>query len=245
MDLFGLGSMFGAIGDAVIGGLNYGEQKNQNKIDNAYREKAFEYQKQLQQQIFEREDNAVQRRVKDLEKAGFNKLMASGQSANAGQSVGAYSGAGGQAPQMQLGIQQSIDSIYNALKGSQEIATSKAQRALINAQIASEVSKAANITEDTKLKEQEYIDKVYNYKKYKGLNLPIGFQANSPYSAAQGTLFMAEKSAQEVLEAEKKAEKIEKEAHETWRKEEEKKKVRGKDTSKYINDPFMPSYLGY
>ena len=36
----------------------------------------FEYQKNLQQQIFGREDSAVQRRVADLQKAGLSKTLA-------------------------------------------------------------------------------------------------------------------------------------------------------------------------
>ena len=47
----------------------------------------FEYQKQLQKKIFEREDAAVQRRVADLEKAGLSKTLAAGSSAGAGAVV--------------------------------------------------------------------------------------------------------------------------------------------------------------
>ena len=38
----------------------------------------FEYQKNLQNQIFNREDNAVQRRVHDLQAAGLSKTLAAG-----------------------------------------------------------------------------------------------------------------------------------------------------------------------
>lgn len=199
MDLFGLGSMFGAIGDATIGGLNYAEQKKQNQIDNEYREKAFQYQKDLQQQIFQREDNAVQRRVADLEKAGFNKLMATGQAANAGSAVGAYSGAGGQAAQLNAGIQQSIDSIYNALSTQQNISQSKTQQQLTEAQILGTqagtkkvIKETQKLTNDTlktdaernkiisemmkadaeRLKtEQERQINMYNYQKSRGQGL--------------------------------------------------------------------------
>ena len=45
------------------------------------------YQKNLQQQIFAREDNSVQRRANDLEAAGLSKTLAAGSSAGAGQVV--------------------------------------------------------------------------------------------------------------------------------------------------------------
>lgn len=46
------------------------------------------YQHALQQDIFNREDNAVQRRVADLEAAGLNKQLSAGTSAGAGAVVG-------------------------------------------------------------------------------------------------------------------------------------------------------------
>lgn len=48
----------------------------------------FDYQKALQQEIFNREDNAVQRRMKDLEAVGLNPNLAAGSAAGAGAVVG-------------------------------------------------------------------------------------------------------------------------------------------------------------
>jgi len=45
------------------------------------------YNRKLQQTIFDREDNAVQRRAADLEAAGLSKTLAAGGGANAGQAI--------------------------------------------------------------------------------------------------------------------------------------------------------------
>lgn len=47
----------------------------------------FDYQKALQQQMFEREDTAVQRRMSDLQAAGLNPNLAAGSAAGAGSVV--------------------------------------------------------------------------------------------------------------------------------------------------------------
>lgn len=78
----------GAIAEAaagIVGGLFDGAKSIYDIWSN---ERDFDYQKSLQQDIFNREDTAVQRRMKDLEAAGLNPNLAAGSAAGAGAVVG-------------------------------------------------------------------------------------------------------------------------------------------------------------
>lgn len=95
MDLFGVGT------SAAQTKMNYDiNQKNYNlalqnydlQKDNLQFQKDsylnnFNYQKNLQQQLFGREDNAIQRRALDMQNAGLSKTLAAGDGAGAGSVV--------------------------------------------------------------------------------------------------------------------------------------------------------------
>lgn len=82
---------------------NYQLQKDAFQFQKDSYLQNFEYQKYLQNQIFAREDNSVQRRVADLQSAGLSKTLAAGDGAGAGSVVSTSPFAGsfnGKAPQM-------------------------------------------------------------------------------------------------------------------------------------------------
>lgn len=78
------------------------------------------YQKELQQEIFAREDNAVQRRMRDLEAAGLSKTLAAGGSANAGAIVPT------KAPQKEYTAGRGIDTATQAAALALDVARSRA-----------------------------------------------------------------------------------------------------------------------
>lgn len=92
--------LIGALGGVAEAGFNYSAQ-----IQN------LDYQKNLQKQIFEREDNAVSRRAADLKNAGLSKTLAAGDAAGAGTAINTT------APQLSL-----VDKVATGISYAQQIA---------------------------------------------------------------------------------------------------------------------------
>ena len=123
-----IGGILSAINGAIFGGINAAEQKKWNKQQQENWNRQFEYTKWLNQQQMIREDNAVQRRANDLQKAGMNRLMAAGDGAEAG-TLTSFQGNAGGSP-MQLDINP-IEAFLAAKQSQANIANTEAQTELI------------------------------------------------------------------------------------------------------------------
>lgn len=88
-DLAGIGSIISGVGGIGIGIANSISNAKINKKNYELQKDWQNYQKQLQREIFQREDNAIQRRASDISAAGGNPAMAweTGNGASAGSIV--------------------------------------------------------------------------------------------------------------------------------------------------------------
>lgn len=104
------------LGASALAGLastavNYYQNKKNVEAQSAN----LDYQKALQQKIFEREDSAVQRRQADLRAAGLNPFLASNQSAGAGSTVSTQAPQSDFKPNFQENVGAAVDMV-NALE---------------------------------------------------------------------------------------------------------------------------------
>lgn len=79
----------GLLGSMRASNVNAQSVKDTNRANKEIAFANLDYQREYNEQIFAREDNAVQRRAADLEAAGLSKTLAAGSAAGAGGSAAA------------------------------------------------------------------------------------------------------------------------------------------------------------
>lgn len=133
-----LNSTLGSI-SSILGGVGSIGSSIFNFIN---QNKQLDYQKKLQQQIFNREDTATQRKVEDLRKAGLSPNIAIGSPSSSGAVVSTS------APQFNS---PDLDFISN-IQHIQGIKNMELQNTLLRAQILSSLSRIDGINLDNELK---------------------------------------------------------------------------------------------
>lgn len=232
-DIYGIGSTLGAIGDAVIGGLNFGlqkeafeYQKKQQEYANKWNEYVYEDQKQLA-------NTAVRRHVKDLEGAGMNKLLAVGGSAGTGSPTSA-STVGVTPPQIGLNLSEKVgsiyDSVYKMVTMGNEIATSQAQRQLM-------ASQALQAIENTNLTEAQKKTIMYDLEKSMNMNLRTTDSLNNNFNSLMSIIGRATANTEEEVKEYERRQREKEKANRSWSNDKSKN-----HTSEYVRDPNMPSW---
>lgn len=156
----------------TLGNMRNTDKTNQTNKDIAnqnlqFQNENLQYQKDLQKQIFAREDNAVRRRVDDLVAAGLSPTLAAGSAANAGQAIETQALHNDYSPKTMptYGLSSMIGAGLDALKAVGELNRQKSEIEYLQNQ-------SANVKADTanKLIFGENADQWYKLRNY-GLNL--------------------------------------------------------------------------
>lgn len=156
----------------TLGNMRNTDKTNQTNKDIAnqnlqFQNENLQYQKNLQKQIFAREDNAVQRRVDDLVAAGLSPTLAAGSAANAGQAIETQALHNDYSPKTMptYGLSSMIGAGLDALKAVGELNRQKSEIEYLQNQ-------SANVKADTanKLIFGENADEWYKLRNY-GLDL--------------------------------------------------------------------------
>lgn len=174
----GIGDILSGVGNLIDAGTNIANSVNAKKNAEknlAFSKEQYEYQKRLQQTIFSREDNAVQRRVADLKAAGLSPVLAAGSGAGAGQTVSTVA-PHAETPEINVGLGEKIQAVLNAKSALQQIQNQKEQNNLVkaqkqyyDAQTAKVAQESANLETANAVQQfnldvnkQEFADYLYN-----------------------------------------------------------------------------------
>lgn len=146
-------------------------QTEANEKNLAFANRNFEYQQQLNNQLMQREDTAIQRAVGDYQAAGFNKLLAIGQPAQASGMTTAGGSAEQGTPSLEAARRDPyirttqnlsmLDMALNTMGKINELASSKIQRdyikgQIIGQQIITDINKIRKLREDYQRETDKY-----------------------------------------------------------------------------------------
>ena len=146
--------MFYNIGSGIADQVRNRENDKWNK---EFAEKQFSYQQDLNRQVMEREDNAVQRRAADMKAAGISKNLAAGSSA---QAQVMSSGSSGAVAETGFSAKQLQANELNIMNSYQSYKMNEAQTTLINQQAINEAVKEGLLEEEKgKLKTEQNLNK--------------------------------------------------------------------------------------
>lgn len=116
-----------AIGSIATGGMLLDQYWNYKNYQ--LQKEQYNYEKELQQTIFSREDNATQRRVADLRAAGLSPVLAAGSPAGAGAVVST------QAPQIgKFGLDEKVAGLISMIKMDADISRTREEERYIQQQ---------------------------------------------------------------------------------------------------------------
>lgn len=179
---------FGDVANAVINGLSAASDIAGNIYGIVNNEREFEYQKEIdafnqdmaqknyqlavdqmnwqqqaQQTAWSREDNAIRRRVADLESAGMSKWLAAGQAAQAGGVTASNVASGANlinsgAKLKDVNLKNAVDSFLTGAERQSDISRTQAEADLIDANIE-------NVKQDT-INKSEGVNKVVAETEY-------------------------------------------------------------------------------
>jgi len=162
--------LFDSIVNGITGGLNYSNEKNN-----------LEWQKEAQRTTWEREDNAVQRRAADMQKAGLSKTLAAGGAAQASAPISTTAPHLELHPSLDQSISQSAQvaqTAMNMIKQQADITQTQAQTNLMRNQLGIGKISLANKADERSLYKQ------FKVAGYKG-HIPTGSDVGGAFQLAK------------------------------------------------------------